>query len=96
MFVSYHPAVADELIAVAEYYERIQPGLGYAFRDQYQHTIARIVAAPSRSGQIFPGIRGVPLRRFPYWVLYRVEADLIRIIVLRHRSRDIRYGLDRQ
>lgn len=96
MLVSYHPAVADELIAAAEYYEERQKGLGFSLRAEYQRGIERICAAPKQPAQLFPDIRGIPLRRFPYWILYRLEGEIIRVIVLRHRSRDFQFGLDRE
>ena len=95
MRVTYHPAVKRELIAAALYYEQCQSGLGFSFREEYQRAVERILAAPHRPGEMVEGIRGVPLHRFPYWICYRLEADRLRIIVLRHRSRDFRFGLER-
>lgn len=54
MFVSYHPAVADELIAVAEYYERIQPGWDTPFE----------ISINTPSLALLPPHRG-PVRSFP-------------------------------
>lgn len=96
MRVTYHAAVRRELIAAAEYYEERQSGLGFSFHDEFQQAVNRILAAPHRSAEIIAGVRGVPLHRFPYWVCYRLGDDRVRIIVLRHRSRDFRFGLDRE
>ncbi|HET6423279.1 MAG TPA: type II toxin-antitoxin system RelE/ParE family toxin [Planctomycetaceae bacterium] len=96
MRVSYHPAVERELIAAAEYYEVRQSGLGFSFRDEFQQAVKRIISAPHRPGEIVKGVRGIPLHRFPYWVYYRLEPDKVHIIVLRHRRRDLRFGLDRE
>lgn len=96
MRVTYHAAVKRELIAAASYYEQRQSGLGFSFRDEFQQAVNRILVAPHRPGEIIVGVRGVPLHRFPYWVCYRLGVERVRIIVLRHRSRDFDFGLNRQ
>ena len=95
MRITYHAAVKRELIDAAKHYELRQSGLGLSIRNEFQGAIERILAAPHRPGVIVDGLRCIPLHRFPFWIYYRLEVDRVRIIVLRHRSRDFRFGLDR-
>ena len=80
-------AVEDYLNAI-EWYEQRQPGLGSALRDAVQKAEARIASFP-QSCQLLDGeFRACLLRKFPFQLVYRIEADAIRVYALFHCSLD--------
>ncbi|HEU4558756.1 MAG TPA: type II toxin-antitoxin system RelE/ParE family toxin [Longimicrobium sp.] len=65
------------------------------FHDELERTVALIIANPHIGRPIKGDLRKVTLRRFPYYVLYRLVANEIVISVLAHHSRDPEYWADR-
>jgi len=82
-------AIAD-LDEIAKYYEEHAGGrVAAAIADRIEAVVARISKAPESAQAMAgrPGIRVVPLRRYPYKIFYRVGADRITILHIRHSSR---------
>lgn len=77
------------------YYERQVPGLGGRFRADVRDALKRMrhwpLAAPIERGVI----RRMILSRFPYKLLYSVEADCIYIIAVAHLHRAPEYWIGR-
>lgn len=77
------------------YYECQVQGLGSQFRSDVRSALIRIRNWPL-AAQIERGdIRRMMLSRFPYKLLYSVEADKIYIIALAHLHRAPDYWIDR-
>jgi plasmid stabilization system protein ParE len=87
MRLSYHPDAEAELVEAARFYERKVPGLGTRFRAEFDSAAARILEAPDRWRILEKDIRRFVMRRFPYSILYRVEGEVVRILVVKHHSR---------
>jgi plasmid stabilization system protein ParE len=90
MSYRFHPEAEAELNLSIDYYESIEPGLGYDFALEVYGTIQRILDFP-RAWTILEGdIRRSLVRRFPYGLLYSEEADGILILAVMnlHRSPD--------
>ncbi|MBM4053183.1 MAG: type II toxin-antitoxin system RelE/ParE family toxin [Planctomycetes bacterium] len=77
----------DEMIEAAEYYENQSTGLGKDFIAEVQHTVNRIVENPKSGRIIRSNIRRRLLRRFPYGILYRTDAEKIVIVAVMHLRR---------
>lgn len=41
------------------------------------------------------GVRGIPIRRFPFTVFYRTEASRVYVLAVAHQRREPGYWLER-
>lgn len=82
----------DELYAAVAWYEQKRPALGREFFAEIQRTLELIERHPGL-GSPLPrvraerGIRRVPLRRFPYMIVYRETNIEIHIVAFAHMRR---------
>jgi toxin ParE1/3/4 len=81
-------ALAD-LDAILEFISSHYPGVYAAFERRIRAVEARIGAWPESAPEVAdrPGIRVVPLIRYPYKVFYRIENDVVEIIYVHHAAR---------
>jgi plasmid stabilization system protein ParE len=86
--ISFTPEAADEALAAQDWYESQSPGLGARFRVALDAVVQRISANPVQFPIVYRDARRALLPRFPYFLVYRSEADLIVIIACFHTSRD--------
>lgn len=80
------PAIL-EVEAAAQFYEINRPDLGREFLDEVDQAIKRIVQNPKAWKVLDGQIRRCRLRRFPYGVIYTIEAESILIISVMHLHR---------
>jgi len=92
----YHPAVEAELVAVARFYEERVKGLGVGFLDEFEQCVTLIVSAPERWRVVRGDKRRFLMPRFPYGLYYRVVADEVRLLVIKHHSQHPDYGMGRE
>ena len=72
----------------AVFYEAASFGLGRDFLDDLHQAIKNLPAHPEIGVQVSKGLRRMLLRRFPFSLIYSVEADGILIVsVAHHRQR---------
>jgi plasmid stabilization system protein ParE len=96
MRVVSHPEADAELEAAALWYEERQAGLGDAFLDQFEQALRRIVAQPQR-WRVFRGDnRKLNFHRFPYAIVYSMQADTLFIKAVMHLHRRPFYWSRRQ
>jgi plasmid stabilization system protein ParE len=93
--VSFHQLAERELNDAALYYERKSPGLGVSFLDDIERYIEAIVKHPNAGTKVRGQVRRRILRRFPYGILYSVEADGIRILAIMNLKRRPTYWVGR-
>ena len=91
----FHPEAEDELIQAIEYYEKIEPGLGYDFAIEVYSAIQRAVAFPKAWAVLEDEIRRSLVRRFPYGILYSEEPEGLFIIAVMNLHREPAYWKDR-
>lgn len=97
MRLEYHPALADELIAIRDYYNQRSPGLGDAFVGEFEYQALQIAAMPKRWMVIERDIRRALMRRFPYVIYFRCPSDeVVRITVVKHEKRHPALGRNRK
>ena len=79
---------AEELAAAVSRYEDRRAGLGAEFFDAIVRTLNRISELPE-AGSPFRNLkaRRVLVAGFPYQVVYRIDADGIRVIAFAHLRR---------
>ena len=81
-----------ELVAAAEWYEVRAPGVGSAFLDHVEKTLAVIVEHPGagRPHAKHSEVRLCPLRRFPFVLVYAEGAPIV-VIAVAHTRREPDY-----
>jgi len=95
MDIIFNELARDELNDAVAYYELRTPGLGKRFRGEVRRAVMRISEHP----EIWPAgkgdVRKYLLHKFPYKILYSVEADHVFIIAVAHQHRRPDYWADR-
>lgn len=87
--VIFTAAARTELIGAQDWYENEVPGLGQSFRVAVDAVVQRIGAAPHQFPIIYKSVRRALLSRFPYALLFVIEADeALTVIACFHGSRD--------
>jgi plasmid stabilization system protein ParE len=82
---------AEEDLADAKaWYDRQRQGLGERFVLCVEAALDQIRRAPGAATEVYPGVRRVVVRQFPYGVFYRVDPDQIAVIAVYHSRRDPR------
>ena len=86
--VIFTPRARAELIDAQDWYENEAPGLGRRFRAAVDAVVQRISAA-RQFPVIHKNVRRALLRRFPYALMFVIEADeTLTVIACFHGSRD--------
>ena len=85
--VGFHPEAQDEFASAARFYEDQQHGLGLDFTQSIRRTYERLLESPAAGAPFGRRLRRVLVPKFPYGLLYRVEADRIYIIAVMHLHR---------
>jgi plasmid stabilization system protein ParE len=95
--VSTHPLAADELVDGAVFYARqATAALAEDFIAEFERSVAMLQAHP-KLGRVWAGpFRRLPLRRFPYSIVYAFSADASRVVALAHHKRKPGYWRARQ
>jgi toxin ParE1/3/4 len=94
--VVFHDRAKAELEEAAAWYERRRSGLGGEFRIAVEHSIQRIRENPQvGSSYATTRFRHVFLRRFPYVVFYREDANAIWVVAIAHGRRRPDYWKNR-
>jgi plasmid stabilization system protein ParE len=91
MRVEFFPAAEQELIEASEHYEAQLQGLGSDFLLEVERLSAVLIELPSLGEKLDPIHRRLPLRRFPYALIYRHDTEIIRVVAVAHRRRRPRY-----
>jgi plasmid stabilization system protein ParE len=87
--VIFTPRARAELIDAQDWYENEAPGLGRRFRAAVEAVVQRMSAAPRQFPVIYKNARRALLRRFPYALIFVIEADeTLTVIACFHSSRD--------
>jgi plasmid stabilization system protein ParE len=95
MRLIYHPDAAAELIEAAQFYEARVPQLGAEFLAAADKALSVLLDAPERWRILEADVRRYPMRRFPYFIYYRVLPDHVRILAFAHHRRHPEYWRER-
>ena len=84
----FHPDAARELLAATAFYDTRASGLGRAFLDEAERTLALVQQYPQIGPVVDADVRRFALARFPFSLIYRLPGDGVRILaVMHHRQR---------
>ena len=92
--VSYLDPAREEMIEAARYYEGEAQGLGNDFLDEIEHAVSMIQEYPLSGKVVRKGMRRRLVRRFPFGIIYGVEADEIMIVAVMHLKRRPDYWMN--
>ena len=81
-------AASGDATTAAEFYESRRRGLGEEFLAAVDAVLEDLVEHPMRHRVVRGSWRQALLPRFPYCVIYRVEADRIFVLAILHGRRD--------
>ena len=95
MTFAFHREADEEFVEAVAYYEECDPGLGIDFSREVYATIQNALDYPTLWPEIDDEIRRCLVHRFPYGVLYSIEASGIFILAVMHLHRDPGYWKDR-
>jgi plasmid stabilization system protein ParE len=84
------PEAEADLAEAKAWYDRKREGLGDEFVLCVEAALDRIRRIPEGASEVFPGVKRVVVRRFPYGVFYRIDPDQIAVIAVYHSRRDPR------
>lgn len=97
MRLALHPKVYSDIDAVMSYYEQIAGSeLAREFYRELRGTFNWVIARPESYSIRQRDLRRANLQRFPYHILFRVTADSVRVLVVRHHSRHPSFGRSRR
>ena len=94
---SIHRFAADDLVEAARRY-KVEAGAGLArrFLDEFERIAKLLEEFPDIGMPTGEGRQSFPPVGFPYTLIYRCDDGGIRILVVRHQSRDPEYGESRR
>jgi plasmid stabilization system protein ParE len=97
MRIEYHPAIEAELAEIRDFYNERSQKLGYEFINEFERTVLRIAAMPTRWMIVRGDTRRASMKRFPYTILFRmIDGPVIRVTVIKHERRHPSYGIHRK
>lgn len=86
----------QEIRDAAEYYESRAKGLGVDFTEKINTAVLDVFKNPERWPVIGMNVRRRLISRFPYCLLYRVDADEVIVLAVMHLSRHPLYWRGRK
>jgi plasmid stabilization system protein ParE len=88
MRISLTSDAEHELIEGALYYAReANAELGQTFLSEFERSIELLLEHP-KFGAVWRGVtRRLPLRRFPYSIVYELRDDEVRVLAVAHQRR---------
>ena len=95
MSFSFHPDAEEEFNKAIDYYENIEPGLGYEFALEVHSTIQRSIEYPKAWAVLDGEIRRSLVKRFPYGILYTEEYDGVFVVAVMNLHREPSYWKQR-
>ncbi|MFO1432119.1 MAG: type II toxin-antitoxin system RelE/ParE family toxin [Candidatus Competibacteraceae bacterium] len=95
MKIIFSKLAKQELDDATRYYEIQYRGLGKRFRKEVYIAVKRILKYPEAWSSSGGDVRKCLLHKFPYKLLYSIEADHIFIIAVAHQHRRPDYWIGR-
>jgi toxin ParE1/3/4 len=89
MPVEYSTRAVADIRNIADYYAGSEAAAtGERVAARFREVVARIARLPGSGRPVIerPGVRAVPLLRYPYIIFYAVSGDAVRILHIRHTA----------
>jgi toxin ParE1/3/4 len=91
MRLIYHPLAEAELIKAGIFYQIRSQDLCQRFLRAFETAIDEILQNPDRWMIIENEVRCHTMKRFPYSIYYRIEANELLVVAIAHHSRHPEY-----
>lgn len=89
MNIEISQSAQSDLECGADFYREARGNdLANSFVDDFEHCLALIARHPELGSCWVANARRLPLRRFPYSVVYRIDPDFLLILALAHHRLD--------
>ncbi len=86
MRISFHPLAESDIIEAVDWYLERDSQAAERFADAVDAAVAKIASRPDRYPFWDARHQFLLLRRFPFYVAYRVEAENLYVIAIRHTA----------
>lgn len=93
--VRFHPEAADEVETARQWYAERSAPAAEAFLVELDLAVERVREAPHRWPRYGIGARRYILPRFPFSVIYRMQAEWIEVVAVAHHRRKPGYWKSR-
>lgn len=93
--ISLHDEAEAELVWIATYYNREEPGLGFDFLEEFDRAVQLPRGNPKAGPDVYNGVRRLTMRRFPYSIYYVEEPRRLRVLAVAHNRQKPGYWLGR-
>ncbi|MEZ5065993.1 MAG: type II toxin-antitoxin system RelE/ParE family toxin [bacterium] len=93
--VEFHAEAVREAGEARSWYADRSQSVAAAFLDELDHAVERLSSNPEAWPGYVSGTRRYVLRRFPFYVVYRVTASAIQVLAVAHGLRRPGYWRDR-
>ncbi len=95
MKIEFLAIAQTELDEAYQWYETQQKSLGLRFLNEIDASLRRMATYPESFIQINDGIRRCLVKRFPYGILYGIDAEKIIVVAIMHLHRKPDYWVTR-
>ena len=90
MKVVYTTEALADLDRILNYIANHYPAISEAFQYRFHAVVARVARWPESAQEVAerPGVRVVPLIRYPYKIFYQISGETIEILYVHHAARE--------
>ncbi len=93
MKYSFHDLAVGDVIAAQKYYQQLAGNAVVArFTNELDRVIQLLLVNPGFGTPIARHRRSYPLKDFPFSLIYRVEDEQLRILIVRHQRQRPNFG----
>lgn len=86
-YLQFEDAARFHVRDASRWYRRHLPSRARTFEAAFGTLQASLQAAPLRWAEFEAGYRRTMLPGFPYWVIYRVEGEVVTVVAVVHQRR---------
>lgn len=91
----FHPDATAEAFAIHDHYFDVAPELGEDFQNELERSRSVIARSPNTWPEYIHGTQRYLMKRFPYFVVFRVALNRIEIIAIAHERQRPGYWAER-
>ncbi len=86
--LEFHPLVSDDVIKAASFYQDVSHETFTHFKEDLFETYSTLKATPSHYFVLIKSrqIRRIPLKNFPYSIIYTIKKDAVLVLALKHNK----------
>jgi plasmid stabilization system protein ParE len=93
--VEFHPLAADEAEAAERWYRERNETAAARFQRELDRVVELIAERPEAAPSYIADTRRFLLRRFPFFLVYRVYSERVQVVAVAHARRKPHYWVQR-